>query len=259
LKKALYHIKYKLTMIRSANPALNDNTFTRNLSYPEESRMTLMGAVNKTAILLCVLVLAASITWKMVLTGESGAGIFIWGGAIAGFIVAVVTIFKKNWAPFTAPLYAALKGLFIGGISAYFAALYEGIVMQAAGLTFGILFALLAAYKSGLIKATENFKLGICAATGGIALFYLMSIVLGLFGVNMTFLHDSSPLSIGISVFIVIIASLNLVLDFDFIENGVEAGAPKYMEWFAAFGLMVTLIWLYIEILHLLAKLRGRN
>jgi uncharacterized YccA/Bax inhibitor family protein len=246
-------------MIRSANPALNDNTFTRNLSYPEESRMTLMGAVNKTAILLCVLVLAASITWKMVLTGESGAGIFIWGGAIAGFIVAVVTIFKKNWAPFTAPLYAALKGLFIGGISAYFAALYEGIVMQAAGLTFGILFALLAAYKSGLIKATENFKLGVCAATGGIALFYLMSIVLGLFGVNMTFLHDSSPLSIGISVFIVIIASLNLVLDFDFIENGVEAGAPKYMEWFAAFGLMVTLIWLYIEILHLLAKLRGRN
>ena len=246
-------------MIRSSNPALNDNTFTRNLSYSEESRMTLMGAVNKTAILLCVLVLAASITWKMVLTGESGAGIFIWGGAIAGFIVAIVTVFKKNWAPFTAPLYAALKGLFIGGISAYFAALYEGIVMQAAGLTFGILFALLAAYKSGLIKATENFKLGICAATGGIALFYLMSIVLGLFGVNMTFLHDSSPLSIGISVFIVIIASLNLVLDFDFIENGVEAGAPKYMEWFAAFGLMVTLIWLYIEILHLLAKLRGRN
>jgi len=246
-------------MIRSANPALNDNTFTRNLSYSEESRMTLMGAVNKTAILLCILVLAALITWKMVLTGESGAGIFIWGGAIAGFIVAIVTVFKKNWAPFTAPLYAALKGLFIGGISAYFAALYEGIVMQAAGLTFGILFALLAAYKSGLIKATENFKLGVCAATGGIALFYLMSIVLGLFGVNMTFLHDSSPLSIGISVFIVIIASLNLVLDFDFIENGVEAGAPKYMEWFAAFGLMVTLIWLYIEILHLLAKLRGRN
>ena len=246
-------------MIRSGNPALNDNTFTRNLSYPEENRMTLMGAVNKTAILLFVLVLAASITWKMVLTGESGAGIFIWGGAIAGFIVAIVTIFKKNWAPFTAPLYAALKGLFIGGISAYFAALYEGIVMQAVGLTFGILFALLAAYKSGLIKATENFKLGIFAATGGIALFYIMSIVLGLFGVNMTFLHDSSPLSIGISVFIVIIASLNLVLDFDFIENGAEMGAPKYMEWFAAFGLMVTLIWLYLEILHLLAKLQNRN
>ena len=246
-------------MIRSGNPALNDNTFTRNLSYPEENRMTLMGAVNKTAILLFVLVLAASITWKMVLTGESGAGIFIWGGAIAGFIVAIVTIFKKNWAPFTAPLYAALKGLFIGGISAYFAALYEGIVMQAVGLTFGILFALLAAYKSGLIKATENFKLGVFAATGGIALFYIMSIVLGLFGVNMTFLHDSSPLSIGISVFIVIIASLNLVLDFDFIENGAAMGAPKYMEWFAAFGLMVTLIWLYLEILHLLAKLQNRN
>ncbi len=246
-------------MIRSGNPALNDNTFARNLSYPEENRMTLMGAVNKTAIMLFVLVLAASITWKMVLTGESGAGIYMWGGAIGGFIVAIVTIFKKNWAPFTAPLYAALEGLFIGGISAMYAQLFEGIVIQAAGLTFGILFALLAAYKSGLIKATENFKLGVFAATGGIALFYLMSIVLGLFDVNMTFLHDSSPLSIGISVFIVIIASLNLVLDFDFIENGAEMGAPKYMEWFAAFGLMVTLIWLYIEILHLLAKLQSRD
>ena len=137
--------------------------------------------------------------------------------------------------------------------------LVDGIVMQAAGLTFGILFALLAAYKSGLIKATENFKLGVVAATGGICLFYLISIVLGLFGVNMGFLHDSSPLSIGISVFIVIIASLNLVLDFDFIENGAEVGAPKYMEWYAAFGLMVTLIWLYIEILHLLAKLQSRD
>ena len=246
-------------MIRSANPALNDNTFTRDLNYSEENRMTLMGAVNKTALLLFVLVLAASITWKMVLTGESNAGIYMWGGAIAGFIVAIVTIFKKNWAPFTAPLYAALKGLFIGGISAMFASAFEGIVMQAAGLTFGILFALLAAYKSGLIKATENFKLGVFAATGGICLFYLLSIVLGLFGVNMAFLHDSSPLSIGISVFIVIIASLNLVLDFDFIENGAEVGAPKYMEWYAAFGLMVTLIWLYIEILHLLAKLQSRD
>ena len=221
--------------------------------------MTLLGAVNKTGILLFFLLLSASFTWKMVLSGDSSAMGFILGGAIGGFIVAIATVFKQSWAPFTAPLYATLQGLFLGGISAIFEAMYEGIVMQAVGLTFGILFALLAAYKSGMIKATENFKLGVTAATGGIFLFYVISWVLGFFGVSMPFLHDSSPLSIGISIFIIIIASLNLVLDFDFIENGAEMGAPKYMEWFAAFGLMVTLVWLYLEILHLLAKLNSRD
>ena len=137
--------------------------------------------------------------------------------------------------------------------------MYPGVVPQAAGLTFGILFALLAAYRSGLIKATENFKLGVCAATGGICLVYLASFVLGMFGVTVPFLHDASPIGIGISVFICIIAALNLVLDFDFIENGAERGAPKYMEWVGAFGLMVTLVWLYIEILHLLMKLNSRR
>ena len=180
------------------------------------------------------------------------------GGAIGGLIFALITIFKPTWAPVTAPIYAALEGLFIGALSAFAESKFPGIVLQATGLTFGILFALLGAYRSGLIKATENFKLGVAAATGGIFLVYMASFVLGMFGVAIPFLHDATPIGIGISVFICIIAALNLVLDFDFIENGADNGAPKYMEWLGAFGLMVTLIWLYIEILHLLMKLRSR-
>jgi uncharacterized YccA/Bax inhibitor family protein len=158
----------------------------------------------------------------------------------------------------TAPLYAVLEGLFLGGISALYELKFQGIVIQAVALTFGTLAALLLAYKSRLIKVTENFKLGVVAATGGIALVYLISIGLGFFGIRMPYLHDSGPIGIGISVFIVIVAALNLVLDFDFIEQGAAQGAPKYMEWYAAFGLLVTLIWLYLEILRLLAKVRRR-
>ena len=180
------------------------------------------------------------------------------GGAIGGLIFALITVFKPTWSPVTAPIYAALEGLFIGALSAFAESKFPGIVLQATGLTFGILFALLGAYRSGLIKATENFKLGVAAATGGIFLVYMASFVLGMFGVAIPFLHDATPIGIGISVFICIIAALNLVLDFDFIENGADNGAPKYMEWLGAFGLMVTLVWLYIEILHLLMKLRSR-
>ncbi len=253
-------------MMRTANPALNDNTFTRHVDLTGDDRMTLMGTVHKTGILLLILLATASITWGMVfdvgadgrLAVAGGAGLFTIGGAIGGLIFALITCFKRTWAPVTAPIYAAFEGLFLGGISAFAEQMYPGIVPQAAGLTFAILFALLGAYRSGLIKATENFKLGVCAATGGIFLVYIASFLLGLFGVSIPFLHDSGPIGIGISVFICVIAALNLVLDFDFIENGAEQGAPKYMEWFGAFGLMVTLIWLYVEILHLLMKLRGR-
>ncbi len=225
--------------------------------------MTLMGTVHKTGALLLLLLISASMTWSMVLSpGADGlvvsgpVGLLTIGGAIGGLIFAMATIFKPRWAPVTAPIYAVLQGLFIGGISAFMERVYPGIVPQAAGLTFGILFALLAAYKSGLIRATENFKLGVVAATGGIFVIYIASFILGFFGISIPFLHDSGPIGIGISVFICIVAALNLVLDFDFIENGAEHGAPKYMEWVGAFGLMVTLVWLYIEILHLLAKLR---
>ena len=245
--------------MRSGNPALNDKTFGQPFDLTaEDDRMTLMGTVHKTGALLILLLVTAGITWKMVFDGSASVGAFAIGGAIGGLIFALITIFKPNWAPLTAPIYAALEGLFIGAISAIFEKMFPGIVLQAVGLTFGTLFALLGAYRSGLIRATENFKLGVVAATGGIFLVYLISMILGMFGVGVPFIHDSGPIGIAFSLFVVVIAALNLVLDFDFIENGAEAGAPKYMEWFGAFGLMVTLIWLYIEILHLLAKLRSR-
>ncbi|MGA8570889.1 MAG: Bax inhibitor-1/YccA family protein, partial [Desulfobaccales bacterium] len=163
------------------------------------------------------------------------------------------------WAGVTAPLYALLEGLFIGGISAIADAQYPGIVIQAVGLTFGTCLALLLAYKSGMIRASEGFKRGIVAATGGIVLFYLVSFILGLFGVRMPLIYGAGPVGIIFSLIVVTIAALNLVLDFDFIEQGTLQGAPKYMEWYGAFALMVTLIWLYLEILNLLMKLRSRE
>jgi uncharacterized YccA/Bax inhibitor family protein len=184
---------------------------------------------------------------------------FLLGGAIGGFIVAMVTIFKKTWAPVTVPIYALLEGLFLGAISAMFEQMYPGIVIQAVGLTFGTLFALLFAYKSGLIKATENFKLGVVAATGAVALIYMASIVLSFFGTSIPYIHESGTIGILFSLAVVVIAALNLVLDFDFIETGAERGAPKYMEWYGAFGLLVTLIWLYLEMLRLLSKLNSRR
>jgi uncharacterized YccA/Bax inhibitor family protein len=180
----------------------------------------------------------------------------LWTGLIGGLITALVTIFWKATAPYTAPLYAALEGLALGGISAFYEASFPGIVIQAIALTFGTLFCLLTAYRSGMIRATENFKLGVTAATGAIALLYLVNLGMGFFGKSMPFIHESGFLGIGFSLFVVGIAAMNLVLDFDFIETGVEQRAPKYMEWYAAFGLMVTLIWLYLEILRLLSKTR---
>jgi len=181
------------------------------------------------------------------------------GGAIGGLIFGLITAFKPTAAPYTAPVYAALEGLFLGGISALFELMYPGIVVQAVALTFGTLGALLLAYTSGLIKPTENFKLGITAATGAIFLVYMVSMVMNMFGSGgIGFIHDSGPIGIGFSVVVVIIAALNLVLDFDFIESGAKRGAPKYMEWYGAFGLLVTLVWLYLEILRLLSKLRSR-
>jgi len=172
--------------------------------------------------------------------------------------LALITIFKKEWSPFTAPMYALVEGVFLGAISALFNAKFPGIVFQAVLLTFGTLFALLFAYRSGVIKATENFKLGVVAATGGIALLYLASFVLGFFNINVPVIHDSSWLGIAFSLFVVVVAALNLVLDFDFIETGVAQRAPKYMEWYGAFGLMVTLVWLYVEFLRLLSKIQQR-
>ncbi len=256
-------------MIRSGNPALKESTFLDLGSGTVVSRdagaMSLNGTVNKTGILLLLSVLTAAFAWNQsIVMGADGPAVapgvagYMLGGAIGGFILAMVTIFKKTWAPITAPLYALVEGFFLGSISAMYELRFDGIVFQAVLLTFGTLFALLMAYRSGLIKATENFKLGVVAATGGIALVYLASIVLGFFGINIPLIHESGIVGIGFSLFVIVVAALNLVLDFDFIENGVEQGAPKYMEWYGAFGLMVTLVWLYIEFLRLLSKLNSR-
>ena len=181
------------------------------------------------------------------------------GVAYGGLIFAMITVFKKTWAPITAPIYAILEGLALGSISAMYEMRFAGLPMQAVGLTFGVLVALLLVYRTGIIRVTDKFRMGVVAATGGIFVFYLLTWILGFFGVRFPSVYGAGPLGIGISVAIVIVAALNLVLDFDFIESGARAGAPKYMEWYGAFGLMVTLIWLYLEILRLLSKLRSRD
>ena len=242
--------------MRSGNPALSSKSF-ENLSTTSSDVMTLDGAVNKTAISMGILLFAAYYTYTNAIMD------YILIGFIGGFVVALVTIFKKSWSPVTVPIYAVLEGLALGGISKMYADAFEpGIVPQAIMLTLGILFALLFAYKTKIIRATENFKLGVFAATAGIGIVYLVSFFMGIFGSGGLPVMDptnSSMLSIGFSLFVVVIASLNLVMDFDFIESGAANGAPKYIEWYGAFGLLVTLIWLYLEILRLLAKLSSRR
>ncbi len=239
--------------MRSGNPVLSKSTFSSAREHSET--MTINGTVNKTAICLFLMVGTGYLTFNSI-----NPGILIACG-IGGFVVAIVTVFKKEWAPITVPLYAILEGGLLGGVSFMYNSLYDGIVTNAIFLTVGILLSLLVAYRSGYIKPTENFKLGIFAATGGIAIIYLINFVMGFFGSSMGIMQidNASPMSIGFSIVVVIIAALNLVLDFDFIEEGSEKGAPKYMEWYGAFGLLVTLIWLYLEILRLLAKLNSRR
>ena len=240
--------------MRSGNPALRGNAFSAMRSYNPSQAMTLQGTVNKGFILLFFVILGASWVWHNPVHYLP----FVWPAAIGGFIIALVTIFKKEWSPITSPIYALVEGVFLGVISALMEQHYPGIVMRAVILTFGTLFCLLAAYKSRLIRVTAKFRLGVFAATGGIAVLYFMTFILNFFGVQVPFIYGSGPIGIGVSLFIVIIAALNLVIDFDFIERGVQANVPRYMEWYGAFALMVTLIWLYLEILRLLAKLNRR-
>ena len=240
------------TTFRSGNPSLNKNTF-KSFSVTAENQMTLDGTVNKTGISLLLLMFTATYTWN-----SPSLGLMALGG-IGGFIVGIFTHFKRHLSAISVPIYAALEGLLLGGISTMFEQLYPGIVSQAIFITFGILASLLIIYKSGLIKPTENFKLGVAAATGGIAFIYMISWIMSFWGGSIPLIHSSSTFGIVFSVGVIIIAALNLVLDFDFIEQGVEMGAPKYMEWYGAFGLMVTLIWLYLEILRLLAKLNSQR
>ena len=256
-----------MALMKTSNPALSENTF-RNISGSGyggitdlAGRMTLNGTVNKTGVLLVCAIATAAWTWHLFLQSRDFADVTPWllVGLFGGFICAMVTVFKKEWSPVTAPIYALLEGLALGGLSAVFDLRYPGIVIQAVSLTFGTLFVLLLAYRSGLIQVTQKFRLGVIAATGGIFLFYMMQMLLGLFGIRFVSINGSGFIGIGFSLIVVAIAALNLVLDFDFIEKGVQFGAPKYMEWYGAFGIMVTLVWLYLEILRLLSKIRSRN
>ena len=238
------------TFGRSGNPAFTRN-FDSTGAVPQSERMTLDGAVNKTAILLSLCFGGAFIGWNMPALALPGL--------IIGTILAFVTIFRNPAkAGTTAPFFAGFEGIALGGITVFAEAQYPGIGIQAIGLTFGILASLLFCYKSGIIKTTENFRLMIFSATMGIALLYLVSFIMSFFGSGIGFIHSNGMFGIGFSLFVVGIAALNLVLDFDFIEEGAEQGLPKYMEWYGAFSLMVTLVWLYIEILRLLMKLRSR-
>ena len=242
-------------MFKSANPALKENIFTPE-SRVQGQTMTINGTATKTALLLLLVLGSASWVW-----GGAAQSLMTWTlvGGIGGFICAMITIFKKEWVPVTAPIYAILQGLFLGALSSIFEAKYPGLVIQAVGLTFATLFCLLGAYRSGLIRASENFKLGLTAAMGGLMLFYLLSFILSFFGIHFSAVHGSGLFGIGFSMFVVAIAALNLVMDFDTIEQGAKEGAPKYMEWYGAFALLMTLVWLYVEILRLLSKLRDRE
>ena len=255
-----------INLTKSSNPVLKENVFSRDYRSSAEV-MTINGTMNKTALMLLIVIAAAIFTWnkffEAVTTNPeaASAAVMPWVivGGIGGLIAALVTAFRPKSAGISAPIYAVFEGLLLGGLSAVFESMYGGIVMRAVLLTLAVFFAMLFLYRSGIIKVTEKLKMGIFAATAGIAVVYLVSFIGSFFGMQMSFLYGNSNLSIGISLFIVAIAALNLVLDFSFIEEAAGAGAPKYMEWYGAFGLMVTLIWLYLEILRLLSKLANRD
>lgn len=251
-----------MALFKSGNPTLNEKMFSGSISLPQEGTMTEKGTLYKFGMMTLLLLASASFTWK---AAAEGKDVMPWmlGGLIVGFIVALITIFKKPWSPFLAPVYALAEGVFIGAISAYynnaFAKVAPGIVMQAVGLTFGVVIAMFALYQFGVIKATERFKSVIITATAGIAIFYALAIILRWFGIQMPLIHDNSTIGIVFSLIVVGVAALNLILDFDLIEKGSKLGAPKYMEWYGAFALMVTIVWLYLEILRLLSKFAGRK
>lgn len=255
-----------MAIFKSGNPTLTEKMFDKSLHIESnmQGTMSVRGTLNKFGFLLLMIIAGAAYSWHLFEQAQTGLmNTLMMVGIFGGLITAIAISFKPNWAPYLAPLYGLLEGLFVGAISAIlnaaFAEKYPGLVMQAVGLTFGVAIAVFLLYNFRVIRATEKFKSVIIASTMGIALFYLLTMVLRLFGVNVSFMYDSSMLSIGISLFVVAIAALNLILDFDMIEQGAERGAPKFMEWFGAFGLMVTLVWLYIEMLKLLSKLGSRD
>lgn len=251
-----------MELFKSGNPTLTEKMFQSSLTGDRQDVMTVRGTLNKFGFMFLMVMASAFFSWYSFGKGVDVAP-YMWTGAIGGLIVALVIVFKKTWAPFLAPAYALLEGLFVGAISAYynyaFAEKAPFIIVQAVGLTFGVALAMFVLYNMRIIRATETFKSIIITATAGIAIFYLITIVLRFFSIDIPFIHQGSTFGIIFSLIVVAIAALNLILDFDMIEKGSDAGAPKYMEWYGAFGLLVTIVWLYLEILRLLAKLNSRK
>ncbi len=252
-----------MALFKSGNPTLSEKIFSKSITNEQDSGvMTARGAINKFGFIFIMMIASAAYTWHMFYQGKEVYGLMI-SGAIGSIVVALIMAFKRSWAPYLAPLYGLLEGLFLGALSAIINAAmaesYPGIIMQAVTLTFGAAIAMFLLYNFRIIKVTERFKSILFTATIGIGIFYLLAMGLRMFGIDIPFLHEGSAMGIGFSVFVIAIAALNLIMDFDMIEKGAEMGAPKYMEWYCAFGLLVTIVWLYIEILRLLTKLGGRD
>lgn len=248
--------------MKTSNPALSIETFNGFGYVRVGDTMTIQGVIIKTALLALICVLSAGWMWMQLFKGNVESSTFstlMTTGALGGFALGLATAFRPTWSSITAPFYALMQGLFIGGAAALLESSFPGIAIQAAMLTIGTLLSMLGCYQSGLVRPTEKFKMGVFAATGGIAFVYLTAFILSLFGIQPFFLYGSGLFSIGVSLFVVVIAALNLIIDFDTIEQSTRRGAPKYMEWYSAFALMVTLIWLYVEFLRLLSKMRSRD
>ena len=246
-----------MALFQPNNPVLNEKTFQNAALKSTDNVMTIRGTVNKMAFLLLMVICASVYSWGA-LAREQNIMSYLLIGGIGGFILALIITFKKEWAPYLAPAYALAEGLFLGVVSAMYSSLYEGIVLQAVGLTFGTFIAMLVLYRTGVLRATERFRSIVFTATAGIAIFYLIAFVLRFFHIYIPFLHEGSMFGIIFSLVVVVVAALNLILNFDMIEQGAAQGAPKYFEWYSAFGLLVVLIWLYLEILRLLSKLNRR-
>ncbi|MDR2937930.1 MAG: Bax inhibitor-1/YccA family protein [Prevotellaceae bacterium] len=257
-----------MALFKTSSPALNDRAFANacSASLATDSVMTVRGAIHKTFLLILLALLGASYAWQVFAgapVSEDGAVAaaavmpYMWGGLIGGLIFSLIAIFSPRRSRWAAPLYAICEGLCLGAISSLYNFSSQGIVIQAVGLTFAVLLLMLLLYRSGVIKVTQKLRSGIIIATGAIALFYLVTWIVSIF-TSVSFMHDATPLSIGISLLVVGVAAFNFLLDFDFIDRGAQMGAPKYMEWYGAFGLMLTLVWLYLEMLRLLSKLNRR-
>jgi uncharacterized YccA/Bax inhibitor family protein len=251
-----------MSLFKSGNPTLTEKMFQGSSAITDGGVMTVRGTMNKFGFLFLMVLASAAFTWNAY---EQGTNIFPWMmvGAIGGLVLALVMAFKQVWSPYLSPAYALLEGLFVGGISAYFndvfASSYPGIIMQAVLLTLGTGIGMYLLYRYKIIQPTQKFKAIVMTATAGIAFFYLIAFGLSFAGITIPFLHEGSTFGIIFSLIVVALAAMNLILDFDMIEQGSAMGAPKYMEWYGAFGLLVTIVWLYLEILRLLSKLASRN